>query len=176
MLVCKSSSLVCLNVQKNLLYVNCHSCTNPWKSKDCMILLCSVVECDRLSMSIIICLVCPNVVTGSAMLSLCKCDLFMFVDFVFVGVCMVCKFMSWLGCRSCVLSWEFIGGFICASIIYILLFHISCHHGLCLGSELDWDEIEIIDAGVLWFTGGGRQLLVAFGLHHALELGLGEAV
>ena len=70
-----------------------------------MILLRSVVECDNASMSIIICLVCSNVVTGGVMLSLGECVLFIFGDFVFVCLCMVCRFTSWVGSKSGVLSW-----------------------------------------------------------------------
>ena len=40
-----------------------------------------------MSMSIIICLVCSNIVAGGIMLSLGEFVLFMFVDFVFVCVC-----------------------------------------------------------------------------------------
>ena len=39
------------------------------------------------------------------MLSLGKCVLFTFVDFVFVGVGVVCRLTSWIGCKSGVLSW-----------------------------------------------------------------------
>ena len=65
----------------------------PLRFNDCMILLCSVMECDSLSMSIIIFLVCSNIVTWGIMASLGDCVLFMFVDFVFVGVSMVCGCM-----------------------------------------------------------------------------------
>ena len=54
-----------------------------------MILLLNVVEYDDLSMSIMVCLACSNVVIGGEMASLGECVLFMFVDFVFVGVSMV---------------------------------------------------------------------------------------
>ena len=56
---------------------------------------CIVVECDNISVSIMICLVCSNIVTGGVMLSLDKCALFICVDFVIVCICMVCGFMSW---------------------------------------------------------------------------------
>ena len=77
----------------------------PLRFNDCMILLHSVMECDNVSMSIIICLVCSDIIIGVAMLSLGKCVLFMFVDLVFVCLCMVCGFTSWVGCKSDVLSW-----------------------------------------------------------------------
>ena len=69
-----------------------------------MILLHSVVECKNASMSIIICLVSSNIVIGGVILSLAECVLFKFVDFAFVCVCMVCRFTSWVGCKSGLLS------------------------------------------------------------------------
>ena len=61
-------------------------------------------------MSIIICLVCLDIVAGSMMASLNKCVLFIFFDSVSVGVGMICGFMSFLGCKFSVLSREVVGG------------------------------------------------------------------
>ena len=100
----------------------------PLSFNDCMImvLLCSVVEYDSLPMSIIICLICSNVVTIDVMLSLCECVLFMFVD-----LCLL-VYVWYAGLHldlvlGLVYCHGVIGGFICASITY---------HGLCLGPGL----------------------------------------
>ena len=53
-----------------------------------------MVECNSLSMSIIICLVWSNIAIDGVKLSLGGCLLFMFVDFVFV-------------CVGVVVSWEY---------------------------------------------------------------------
>ena len=45
-----------------------------------------------------ICLVCSNVVTGGVMLSLGEYVLLMFVG-IFVGVGVVCRFTTWVGCK-----------------------------------------------------------------------------
>ena len=50
------------------------------------------------------------------MLSLGGHALLMFVDFVFLGVGVVCGFTSWVGCKSRVLLWGVIRDFICVSI------------------------------------------------------------
>ena len=78
----------------------------PLRFNDCMIVLHSVVEYDNLSMSIIICLVCLNIVMGGIMMSLRECVFVMFAAFAFVGVSMVCGFMSFHRCEFGVLSME----------------------------------------------------------------------
>ena len=68
----------------------------------CCIVWLNVVVC---LLSIIICLVPSNIVIEGVMLSLGGCVLFMFFDFVFVVLGVVCRFMSWVGCKSGIPSW-----------------------------------------------------------------------
>ena len=57
-----------------------------------------------MSISIMIHFVCLYVVTEGVMLSLGECVLLMFADFMFVSVGVVCRFTSFVGCKSSVLS------------------------------------------------------------------------
>ena len=76
-----------------------------------------MVEYDSLSISIIICLVRSSVVIEGVMLSLGGGVLFMFVDFVFVGVGVVCGFTSWAERKLGILSW---GGSLETSLVLVL--------------------------------------------------------
>ena len=78
------------------------------------------MECDNASMSIMICLVCSKVVTGGIMLSLAECVFFICVDFAFLCVCMTCGFRSRVVCKSCILLWGVMGGFVCLCLMSIM--------------------------------------------------------
>ena len=125
----------------------------------CRILLHSVVECNNASVSIIICLVCSNVVTGCVILSLGECVLCICVD----SICL-CMYGMWIyilgGFKSVVLLWGVIGDFICSStahtfdvsnvwlfvcVMYFIVSSIMSPWSVSR-SELDCHEKELIDA------------------------------
>ena len=62
-------------------------------------------------------------VTGGVKLSLGECVLFIFVDFAFVCACMVCRFTSWVGCKSGILSWGLL--LKALFVVVLLMFDVS---------------------------------------------------
>ena len=93
---------------------------------------------------------------------------------VFVCLCMIFGFMSLVGCVSEVLSCEaaleaifaaelpmFVASdvWLIGCVICFLVLSIMSSWSVSR-SELNCGKIELIDAGVLWFIGGGRQILV----------------
>ena len=64
----------------------------PWRFSDFSILLCSVFECDVVSMSFIICLVCSNVVSAGVMFSLGGQFTLIHVALLFESAFVGCKF------------------------------------------------------------------------------------
>ena len=133
----------------------------PFRFNDCKTLLHSVVECDSLSTSIIICLVWSNIATEDVMLSLHGCVLFMSVDTVFVVLGVVCRFMSWV-CNLGVSLQEGLLETLCELVLHVfdvsevwLIVCVTCFivssimlPWLVSWSKVDWGETELIDAGV----------------------------
>ena len=118
----------------------------PFRCIACKTLLCIVVECDSLSIPVIICLVLSNVAMDDVVLSLGKCVwLNMFLTF-FVIFGVVCWFLSLVGCKLEVLPWGCWGGlylcwyymdlmslkFVQVSVWHVLLFCLLWHHGQCI--------------------------------------------
>ena len=100
--------------------MNCHICIDHLGSllvRLCCVLWLNVTVCLYL---LLFFLVLSKVATEDVMLSLGGCVLIMSVFyFVFVIFGVICRFTSWVGCKSEVLSWGVDGVFTCVSITWV---------------------------------------------------------